>query len=249
MKKLQVSVAGALVRGGAGAHGFYFVTAAASVVAASDAFAGPGLLIPVAAVWWIAALHELGHAFAALAFRMKVPRCFATPWFGRTTITHGNRALEFGVVALVGPLAGMGAALLVHAFAAAPAFGGALGPAGQSWLMTLAWLGAAESAFNLMPVHRLLDGKVALRSFRRGLGERVLQREEQRMLATRPVWALPRFAPCAASGAPRRSPARLRAQSPARGSLAAVLPHRLAPEPAGRREAQREVQREMQLAA
>ena len=242
MKKLQVSVAGALVRGGVGAHGFYFVTAAASVVAASHAFAGPGLLIPVAAVWWIAALHELGHAFAALAFRMKVRRCFATPWFGRTTITHGNRALEFGVVALVGPLAGMGAAALVHVFATAPAFGGALGAAGQRWLMTLAWLGAAESVFNLLPVHRLLDGRVALRSFRRGLGERALLREEQRMLATRPVWARPRFEPWAASAAPRRSPDGLRTQSSARRSLAAVLPHRPAPGPAGRREVQWEVQ-------
>jgi hypothetical protein len=195
-----------LVRRVAAAHGFYFATAGAALLAASLAFTGLARLTPIAAVWWIAALHELGHAFVALAFGMRVPRCWATPWFGRTTITHGNRAAAFGVVALAGPLAGVAAAMLVHTFATSAAFGSPLGVAGQSWLAMLAWLGGVESALNLLPVHRLLDGHAVWRSFRRGRRERAERRRVQ--VATprlRPAYVvtIPRAAGHSEAGSPR----------------------------------------------
>jgi hypothetical protein len=151
----------------AGAHGFYFATAGAALAGALATGTVPAGLALVAAAWWIAAVHELGHAAAALVAGMRVPKCWATPGFGRTTVVHGNRTAAFGAVAVMGPLAGLGAALGVHAFATSATFGPGLGAAGVRWLGLLAWLGMVESVVNLLPLHPRLDGHVAVRCLRR----------------------------------------------------------------------------------
>jgi hypothetical protein len=206
VKQTIVAVARTLAQGAGRAHGFYFLTATAACAAASAAFDGPARLVPVAVAWWIAAVHELGHALLALALGMQVQACVAIPGFGRTRIRHGGRRLPFGVIALAGPLAGIAAAISVATYVPSTAFGGALGDAARSWLVALGWLGALESALNLLPIHPRLDGSAALAAFRIARRERARERESRRRRAPERWAVAPQ--PSAAGVPPRAAAAR-----------------------------------------
>ena len=157
--------------------GFYFATATLAVVSSLEAELTWGARAAlVAAAWWIPAVHELGHATLALAFRMKVRRSWAIPGFGRTSLAAGGRRLEFGFVALAGPLAGVAASIAALVVGRASGLGSLLGEAGQQAFEAVAVAGALESLFNLLPVHPLLDGRKAWRVFAEAWRRRQLSR-------------------------------------------------------------------------
>jgi hypothetical protein len=147
--------------------GFYFTTAVLAAACSCD----PGLtwgqrFAVLVAAWWIPAVHELGHATLALFVGMPVLKCWAVPGLGRTRVVTGGRRLEFGLVALAGPLAGIGGAFLVRAFAHGAGAADGISPLCQQWLCCVALAGALESAANLMPFSPLLDGAKAWKALR-----------------------------------------------------------------------------------
>ena len=170
--------------------GFYFATALVAGACSFDEQVSWGArLALVAAAWWIPAVHELGHASLALALRMRVRRCWAVPGFGRTTLVTGGRRLEFGLVALAGPLTGVAAGLLVLAFTRDGVFGPMLGEAGRQALGWVALAGVLESALNLMPAHQLLDGKRAWMSLSAAWRERAPVRPVSEVRPAPAAWA------------------------------------------------------------
>jgi hypothetical protein len=198
--------------------GFYFTTAVLAAACSCDPrlTCGQRLAVLVSA-WWIPAVHELGHATLALLLRMPVLKCWAVPGLGRTRVVTRGRQFEFGLVALAGPLAGIGGALVVRAFAHGTGPADGISPLCQQWLSCIALAGLLESAANLTPFSPLLDGAKAWKALR---GEQVARRLVRRLTAhfarewDRPVRAALAPAPVPAAASPAAAPV-ARATTPA----------------------------------
>jgi len=171
--------------------GFYFATAAIAAACSLDPRLGWGQRFALlAAAWWIPAVHELGHATLAVLLRMPVLHSWAVPGFGRTRVLTRGRQLEFGLVALVGPLAGIGGALLVGAFARGVGPADGISPVCGTWLQGVALAGVLESAANLLPLSPLLDGTKVWKVLRSAYAARAWDRRIDAAVHGR-SWDLP----------------------------------------------------------